>query len=118
MNQIKRNDPCPCGSGKKYKKCCGAQEQSPLAGLKAGIRMKGGVRYDEELDGFVPIVYTWQNVYCFGEPEEWRSLEVFSTEEEALHYYKTYIRPGLEQMMADIGNKMSDGAMYHQKLEE
>lgn len=19
---IKRNDPCPCGSGKKYKKCC------------------------------------------------------------------------------------------------
>ena len=22
-----RNDPCPCGSGKKYKKCCGANEQ-------------------------------------------------------------------------------------------
>jgi len=22
-NQIGRNDPCPCGSGKKYKKCCG-----------------------------------------------------------------------------------------------
>lgn len=22
--QIQRNDPCPCGSGKKYKKCCGA----------------------------------------------------------------------------------------------
>ena len=21
---VKRNDPCPCGSGKKYKKCCGA----------------------------------------------------------------------------------------------
>ena len=20
-----RNDPCPCGSGKKYKKCCGVQ---------------------------------------------------------------------------------------------
>ncbi|MEM1062359.1 MAG: SEC-C metal-binding domain-containing protein [Planctomycetota bacterium] len=19
-----RNDPCPCGSGKKFKKCCGA----------------------------------------------------------------------------------------------
>ena len=24
---IGRNDPCPCGSGKKYKKCCGANEQ-------------------------------------------------------------------------------------------
>jgi preprotein translocase subunit SecA len=22
--QIGRNDPCPCGSGKKYKKCCGS----------------------------------------------------------------------------------------------
>ena len=22
--RIGRNDPCPCGSGKKYKKCCGA----------------------------------------------------------------------------------------------
>ncbi len=22
--KIGRNDPCPCGSGRKYKKCCGA----------------------------------------------------------------------------------------------
>ena len=24
------NDPCPCGSGKKYKKCCGMKEQQQL----------------------------------------------------------------------------------------
>lgn len=24
--QPNRNDPCPCGSGKKYKKCCGTQK--------------------------------------------------------------------------------------------
>ena len=24
--EIGRNDSCPCGSGKKYKKCCGATE--------------------------------------------------------------------------------------------
>jgi preprotein translocase subunit SecA len=24
--KVGRNDPCPCGSGKKYKKCCGATE--------------------------------------------------------------------------------------------
>ena len=23
-DKVQRNDPCPCGSGKKYKKCCGA----------------------------------------------------------------------------------------------
>lgn len=22
MTRVGRNDPCPCGSGKKYKKCC------------------------------------------------------------------------------------------------
>ncbi len=24
-NKVGRNDPCPCGSGKKYKKCCGKE---------------------------------------------------------------------------------------------
>ncbi|MGH7576811.1 MAG: SEC-C metal-binding domain-containing protein, partial [Longimicrobiales bacterium] len=22
-DKVGRNDPCPCGSGRKYKKCCG-----------------------------------------------------------------------------------------------
>jgi len=26
LPKIGRNDPCPCGSGKKYKKCCGSNE--------------------------------------------------------------------------------------------
>jgi preprotein translocase subunit SecA len=25
--KVGRNDPCPCGSGKKYKKCCGRNEE-------------------------------------------------------------------------------------------
>lgn len=37
MSKINRNDPCPCGSGKKYKKCCGAKESH---GRK--IRIGGG----------------------------------------------------------------------------
>jgi Fe-S-cluster containining protein len=32
-----RNDPCPCGSGKKYKKCCGAPPSPP----PAWVREKG-----------------------------------------------------------------------------
>jgi preprotein translocase subunit SecA len=26
--KIGRNDPCPCGSGKKYKNCCGTKARS------------------------------------------------------------------------------------------
>lgn len=31
--QPSRNDPCPCGSGKKYKKCCMNNSQ-PVSGLQ------------------------------------------------------------------------------------
>jgi preprotein translocase subunit SecA len=27
-DKVGRNDPCPCGSGKKYKKCCGSGSQA------------------------------------------------------------------------------------------
>lgn len=33
MNRVGRNDPCPCGSGKKYKQCCALREQGAAAGM-------------------------------------------------------------------------------------
>jgi hypothetical protein len=43
--EIGRNDPCPCGSGKKYKKCCGAVKTGPrsfevVKGDQKGIQEK------------------------------------------------------------------------------
>ncbi|HHX38190.1 MAG TPA: hypothetical protein GX717_09460, partial [Clostridiaceae bacterium] len=32
-DKVGRNEPCPCGSGKKYKKCCGAR-----AGQKGAVK--------------------------------------------------------------------------------
>ncbi len=29
MPKVGRNDPCPCGSGKKFKKCCGGEDNAP-----------------------------------------------------------------------------------------
>jgi hypothetical protein len=31
MSKIGRNAPCPCGSGKKYKRCCGGIERATSA---------------------------------------------------------------------------------------
>jgi hypothetical protein len=31
MNTFRRNDPCPCGSGKKYKHCCLKKEETQAA---------------------------------------------------------------------------------------
>ncbi|MCZ6763596.1 MAG: YkgJ family cysteine cluster protein [Alphaproteobacteria bacterium] len=41
MLGIGRNDPCPCGSGKKYKKCCMGAERAPTVGPPAGTYMSG-----------------------------------------------------------------------------
>ncbi|MBE0624454.1 MAG: DUF1186 domain-containing protein [Burkholderiales bacterium] len=37
--KVGRNDPCPCGSGKKFKKCCGKQANEPAAdvGTDGGV---------------------------------------------------------------------------------
>ena len=39
MKKADRNDPCPCGSGRKYKKCClAADEQRQTAGAVRFIK--------------------------------------------------------------------------------
>jgi hypothetical protein len=92
-----------------------SQSTPSLPGLKPGIRMKGGVHYDPAVNGFVAIVHTWDNVSCIGEPQEWRTTQVFSTEAAALQYYKTNIRPILEQLTSQMA-KSSKGAI-HRRLE-
>jgi len=37
--KIDRNDPCPCGSGKKYKKCC-FQKKQTIVGRVVNMIMK------------------------------------------------------------------------------
>jgi len=117
MSKIGRNSPCPCGSGKKYKKCCSKIKQSQFDGLSPSIRMKGGVRFDETVNGFIAIVHTWDNVNCIGEPKEWQAPEVFKTEEEAMSYYQTSIRPRLKGMMIEIERKESSTKVIQKKLE-
>jgi hypothetical protein len=43
--KIEQNDPCPCGSGKKYKKCCLAKDEGKAKNAgKAGARGKASAR--------------------------------------------------------------------------
>lgn len=57
MKQVGRNDACPCGSGKKYKKCCGSNVVSidtllegDIGDLQARIIEYGMVHYEEEIE--------------------------------------------------------------------
>ena len=59
MAKIGRNDPCPCGSGKKYKKCCLAGDEAaaraarpapPAAVPARGASLASYVQEHDELD--------------------------------------------------------------------
>lgn len=67
IEKVGRNDPCPCGSGKKYKSCCLSKEQqkkSPLGGRKftAKVLSAGGTHKihpkseEEEQAKPIPVV--------------------------------------------------------------
>jgi tetratricopeptide (TPR) repeat protein len=42
--KIGRNDPCPCGSGHKYKRCCGDKERAIAHGQRVGVQENEGRR--------------------------------------------------------------------------
>jgi SEC-C motif len=48
MAKVGRNEPCPCGSGKKYKKCHGGPDSAPPTAALAA--MEEWVRETEEID--------------------------------------------------------------------
>lgn len=58
MRNVGRNDPCPCGSGKKFKKCC-LQAGVAVADRRAGWMLLGTGRY-----------------VLFGDPREWDDCPV------------------------------------------
>jgi len=48
--KVNRNDPCPCGSGFKYKKCCLGKNASDLKNLKAEYAEKYRIRLNPPAD--------------------------------------------------------------------
>jgi Flp pilus assembly protein TadD len=57
MAKTGRNDPCHCGSGKKYKRCCeGADKAATSAKLLAATKASSG-RLHAQLDALEPDPY-------------------------------------------------------------
>ena len=115
--KVGRNDPCPCGSGRKFKKCCAAKAEPAAPGLTAAIRMKGGVSFDPVANAYRAIVHSWDNAECIGEPQEWQTAETFESEDAAMTFYKSSIRPQLERLMVEASRQVKDGTFMHRRLE-
>jgi len=55
MKKVGRNDPCPCGSGMKYKKCCGDKNPRERIILVGSPVPLSGMHYDKEKMEFVGL---------------------------------------------------------------
>lgn len=105
VTKIGRNEPCPCGSGKKYKNCCiGASEkpqnrQHPSPGFRFEPGSYGGP------GGYTPSIACLEQV----KPGEWsyhfvlaKPQEVYPEEEEASEVAREDLDAGfLEKQHAD-----------------
>ncbi|MGB5745346.1 MAG: type I methionyl aminopeptidase [Desulfobacterales bacterium] len=49
-DKVGRNDPCPCGSGLKYKKCCLSKNGGPAPDLEETYLKKYGIRLKKKSD--------------------------------------------------------------------
>ncbi|MBW2153001.1 MAG: methionyl aminopeptidase [Deltaproteobacteria bacterium] len=50
MNKVGRNDPCPCGSGLKYKRCCLGKKEDAVEDIKAVYAQKYKIRLKDSKD--------------------------------------------------------------------
>ncbi len=69
MSRVGRNDPCPCGSGKKFKKCC-ESSGGPGAGYTRSDREVALAALDELLSG-----PGWERLEAEAEAEFWGELD-------------------------------------------
>jgi hypothetical protein len=78
-----RNDPCPCGSGKKYKKCCGAHESfAPIIPESE----RTGTPYDDYMEVMSLLGLFGQKILRF--EEDGRELK------KAVSDFEKRFRPG------------------------
>jgi len=88
MNRINRNDPCPCGSGKKYKKCCELKDQERRKKKFEGFR---GLRVNPLEQQQNPVRSLANHVFkVLTEPLEGKHKKEAPAEEKA----ETPVTPG------------------------
>ena len=105
MAKIGRNEPCPCGSGKKYKRCCeGKESELVQRTLPPGrFRYEAG-SYGGPRRGYVPSIFSyketapdsWEEHFCLVKPDTVLSDEdsAASVAEEDLSAARTVVETG------------------------
>ncbi|HSJ39403.1 MAG TPA: SEC-C metal-binding domain-containing protein [Planococcus sp. (in: firmicutes)] len=100
---VGRNDPCPCGSGKKYKKCCGREEavdlqqviDAELDGIIMGFAEAG--LEPKELNHLNQLLSKWNSALSTGFGKQ--TIELLAFEAFVFHDRADIWRDYIEQKM-------------------
>ena len=135
MGKTSRNAPCPCGSGKKYKKCCldkdKVRERESKAGKAgaAGVQQEGAVRSRpaREIQGLISEAanFAMNNKpveMCLAMSEAWERLkkekppEINSLKALDRHFCDDFqIYNMLQEYEMELGNAGADDPSFYEK---
>jgi len=113
--KVGRNEPCPCGSGKKYKKCCLGKSETPViqerdeldALMREGYSLLHEQKTMEACDVWVTL---WNRLKARFRPE-FANIEeagsVFSGREDIYNWCQDF--------EAELGNAGLDNSAYYQR---
>jgi len=112
MAKVGRNTPCPCGSGKKYKRCCEATE----AQLREDPLPPGRFRYEHGSyggpGGYMPTILcyretgpdSWVRHFCLVKPDT-----IFDDEDSAAETAEKHLEES--RALMDTGGSIQDFAL-------
>jgi tetratricopeptide (TPR) repeat protein len=117
---MSRNEPCPCGSGKKYKKCClntpadpnirSIQPTDYVSILDKGIIYKRHGRYEQAKEQYIKAIQVnpkhYQAYYNLG-----KILYILGQYKQAAKSYKTALELGYDRVgdvMRHLGHALID----------
>ena len=95
-----RNDPCPCGSGRKYKHCCLPLEQADRGGVHRGPEVRRAAKGDVWQIDMVPLT-----AWITAEPDA-RPTAVLVVADGFVIHAETLARPSAEP--EDVARTLAD----------
>ena len=115
MAKIGRNQPCPCGSGKKYKKCCLGKSDKPVIKKRdeLDVLMEKGwslIQKNETAKGCDIWLEFWNKLKTRFRPEF-----VDVKEADSIFTGVEYIYNWCQDLEAELGNAGIDNSSYYQK---
>ena len=115
MSKIGRNDPCPCGSGKKYKKCSCFTQGEPVGQQQSVVSsLADYIELLKDYPASAGFVYRGEHSYLDENEEVRRHEERLSS---AFHKYKSFdseyfpdFMESINEFYSEVGHNIADDA--------